>query len=123
ERRLPAAATVGTPALVGLIARNDKPKTPSFSLQVREKGGDVSGAAFLLVLDAQKTQEFAYWFTPSRRGRHRFERLEVATRAPFGLFEKARPVDSPAELVVFPRQVPPPDVDVRRLAREGDRTT
>src|SRR5438477_1168217 len=121
ERRLPANATAGQPALVGLLARNGKPRAPSFSLELRERGGEVSGRGFLVLLPAQQAAEVAYHFVPRRRGLHRFEQLEVATRAPFGLFEKSRPLDAPAELVVFPRQVAPPEAASRALSREGER--
>jgi uncharacterized protein (DUF58 family) len=121
ERRLPSGATAGQPALVGLLARNAKPRAPSFSLELREKGGDVQGRGFLVLLPAQQAAEVAYQFLPLRRGVHRFDQLEVATRAPFGLFEKSRPLDAPGELIVFPRRVPAPPLQARALAREGER--
>ena len=121
ERRLPAAATVDQPALVGILARNRKKRAPSFSLELREKGGDVAGRGFLVVLAAGQSAEIAYRLIPRRRGRHRFVQLEVATKAPFGLFEKSRPVDAPAELIVFPRHVEAPLLVSRHLAREGER--
>src|SRR5438067_6684042 len=108
ERRLPSGAAAGQPALIGLVARNLKKRAPSFSLELREKGGEIAGRGFLVMLGAQQTAEVAYRFIPHRRGLHRFDQLEVATRAPFGLFEKSRPLDAPAELVVFPRKVPAP---------------
>jgi uncharacterized protein (DUF58 family) len=121
ERRLPAVATAGEPALIGLLARNGKRRAPSFSLEVREARGEVEGHGFLVLLPARQAAEVAYRFVPRRRGVHRFEQIEIATRAPFGLFEKSRPLDAPAELVVFPRQVPPPAAPSRVLAREGER--
>jgi len=121
ERRLPSVATAGQPALIGLLARNGKARAPSFSLEVREARGDVSGRGFLVLLPARQAAEVAYRFVPQRRGVHRFEQIEVATRAPFGLFEKSRPLDAPAELAVFPRQVPAPPAVSRALAREGER--
>src|SRR5438874_4454649 len=70
----------------------------------------------------QKTAyEIAYRFLPHRRGLHRFEQLEVATKAPFGLFEKSRRLDAPAELVVFPRRVAAPPLPAWALARHGER--
>jgi uncharacterized protein (DUF58 family) len=121
ERRLPAFARAGAPALVGLSARNDKPRAPSFSLEVREHGSDVAGSAHLLAVLAGETVEAVYEMTPPRRGRFRFAELEVATRAPFGLFEKARPLEAAAELIVLPRKTPPPPLEARSAAREGDR--
>lgn len=121
ERRLPSSATAGEPALIGLFAHNRKRRAPSFSLELREKGGDVAGRGFLVVLAAGQAQEIAYRFTPQRRGRHLFAQLEVATKAPFGLFEKSRPIDAAGELVVFPRRVSAPPVVASQLAREGER--
>ena len=121
ERRLPAGAAAGQPALIGLVARNGKKRAPSFSLELREKGGDIQGRGFLVVLGAQQTAEIAYRFLPHRRGLHRFDQLEVATRAPFGLFEKSRPLDAPGEMVVFPRKVAAPPAQPQALAREGER--
>jgi uncharacterized protein (DUF58 family) len=121
ERRLPSGATAGQPALVGLLARNQKLRAPSFSLEMSEKGGDVEGRGFLVLLPAQEAAEVAYQFVPHRRGLHRFDQLVLATRAPFGLFEKSRPLDAPAELIVFPRRVMPPPLEARALAREGER--
>ncbi|HEY2031744.1 MAG TPA: DUF58 domain-containing protein [Myxococcales bacterium] len=121
ERRLPASAAAGEPALIGLCARNTKKRAPSFSLELRERGGHVRGRGFLIFLAAGETAEVAYPFAPVRRGRYRFEQLEVATRAPFGLFEKSRPIDADAEIVVFPRKVPAPVFEVSSLAREGEK--
>lgn len=121
ERRLPASATAGEPALIGLVARNGKTRAPSFSLELRERGGEVAGRGFLVLLPAQETAEVGYRFVPGRRGLHRFDQLEVATRAPFGLFEKSRPLDAPAQLVVFPRRVAAPRIDGRARSREGER--
>jgi uncharacterized protein (DUF58 family) len=123
ERRLPASASVGAPALVGLLLRNGKPRAPSIGLALREKGGDTPGQGLLLLLGPGKAEEVSYRFTPRRRGLHRFEQLELATRAPFGLFEKSRDLDAPGELVVFPRRVAPPPQEPRQLARDGERAT
>ena len=113
ERTLPSSASAGAEALVGLRATNSKRRAPSFSLELREaKGGDVQGRTYLLVLGAGESREVAYRFTPARRGLHRFSSIVVATRWPFGLFEKSRELDEAAELIVFPRRIPPP-ADVR----------
>ncbi|HTO98329.1 MAG TPA: DUF58 domain-containing protein [Myxococcales bacterium] len=121
QRRLPSVATAGQPALIGLLARNGKRRAPSFSLEVREARGDVQGRGFLVLLPARQAAEVAYRFVPERRGVHRFQQIEVATRAPFGFFEKSRPLDAEAELVVFPREVTPEAVAIQATAREGDR--
>ena len=119
-RVLPPSAAVGEPALIGLSVINGKPRAPSFSLSVREANGEVTGGSFILMLAPGAREELSYRFTPARRGRHLFAQLEVATRSPFGLFEKARPFDAPGELVVFPRAVPPPELPLRARGREGE---
>src|SRR5258707_5153905 len=73
ERRLPSGATAGQPTLVGLLARNGKPRAPSFSLELRERGGDVPGRGFLVLLAAGRAAQVAYQFVPSPRGVHRFD--------------------------------------------------
>jgi uncharacterized protein (DUF58 family) len=121
ERRLPVSATAGEPVLIGIVARNLKKRGPSFSLELRERNGDVAGRGFLIFLAAGETAETSYRFTPARRGAFAFEELEVATKAPFGLFEKSRPIGAPAELIVFPRKVAAPHGEVRSLSHEGER--
>jgi uncharacterized protein (DUF58 family) len=123
QRRLPDVAIAGTPALVGFAVKNRKARSPSFSLEVRERGGDVSGNTFLVLLPPSSTQEATYRFTPARRGLHRFEQIEIVTRAPFGFFEKSKPIDAPSELVVFPQKVAPPELHTDRLMRQGDEGT
>ena len=123
ERRLPGSASVGAPALIGLVARNGKPRAPSFGLDLRERGGEVAGRGLVLLLGAGASEEVSYRFTPGRRGLHRFEQLEVATRAPFGLFEKSRRLAAPGELIVFPRRIEAPPGEPRTLAHEGERST
>jgi uncharacterized protein (DUF58 family) len=121
ERRLPATATAGEEALVSVVATNRKRRAPSFSLELREKDGDIGGRAYVLMLAPCETHEVAYHFVPQRRGKHRLASLEVATRWPFGLFEKTREIELPEELVVFPRRVEPP-VDAQATSgRFGER--
>jgi uncharacterized protein (DUF58 family) len=121
ERRLPASASSGAEALVALSAVNRKKRAPSFSLELREARADVAGRAYVLLLGPGEAHEVAYHCTPTRRGVHRFVAIEVATRWPFGFFEKSLELSSPDELVVFPRRVPPP-LHVREAAgRQGER--
>ncbi len=53
----------------------------------------------------------AYRRTPARRGRDRHTGFRIATRFPFGLFEKSREVEAEGELIIYPA------VDPVRLPR------
>ncbi|MFO0631096.1 MAG: hypothetical protein U0325_36465 [Polyangiales bacterium] len=69
-------------------------------------------------------QTAAYRRIAPVRGVERYVSLRVATRFPFGLFEKWREVDMPEEQVVYPtpwrtaRQAPPVMVSGDRITRE-----
>ena len=46
-RVLPLEAAVGAPALIGLSVVNGKKRAPSFSLELREANGEVTGGSFI----------------------------------------------------------------------------
>ena len=122
RRVLPTEARAGRPALVGFTVENRKRRFASVSLIVRdiiETG--TAGEAFALHLPPSATRELTYRWTPERRGLVRFIRVELATRYPFGLFEKWREVDLEEELVVFPRVTPPPAMRTKSASSFGER--
>ncbi len=122
SRSLPLEAQAGQPVLVGLTVTNHKKRFSSFAVvgrDVTDRG--VAGRVFALHLDPRQTRNLAYRWEPDRRGRVKFARIEVATRYPFGLFEKWREYFVEAEMVVFPREVPAPPVAPRRAHPPGER--
>jgi uncharacterized protein (DUF58 family) len=124
ERLLPRDAQAGRAALVGLRVTNGKDRLGSFALVLRDVTGEgEAGHAFVLRLEPGESRDVSYRWEPKRRGRVAFERLEIATRFPFGLFEKWREIDAAAELVVFPREVPAPGVSPRRVRPHGERAS
>lgn len=123
-RQLPAEATAGREALVGLRLENRSSRGESLAIVVRDvTNRGVAGEAFALRLGAGETAELGYRFTPQRRGRIEFIRLELATRYPFGLFEKWRELDVEGELVVFPRAVAGPAPRDRSPRPGGERAS
>lgn len=122
RRELPRDPSAGEPFTVGLVIRNVKPFWPSYTLVLREPDGPVAGsAANALVVPPRSEVRLAYRARAPARGRFELWRIEVATRFPFGLFEKLRDVPIDDELWVLPRRARPPEGSVPAAAHEGAR--
>lgn len=122
ERVLPLEARAGKPALVGLRLTNAKSRTASFAVVARDvTATGPAGRGVVLRLGPNETREIAYRWEPARRGKVVFTMVELATRYPFGLFEKWREFDLVAEAVVFPREVAATATVHRRAAPPGER--
>jgi uncharacterized protein (DUF58 family) len=117
-RRLPARAQVGRPHLVEIEVYNHKKRVPSYAIEVEDlrAGQPADKRCFFLKISPSSAQVAAYRRTPAKRGRDRHTGFRIATRFPFGLFEKSREVKAEGELVIYPA------VDAVRLpAQEGGR--
>ena len=103
-RQLPLEASVGKPVLIGLTVVNEKKRAPSFSLELRELKGQVSRrdiSSRALAAGARRRDGLSL-LPPERRGWLQIRPARrSATRSPFGLFEKARPLDALRQLIVF----------------------
>ena len=110
-RRLPARAQVGRPHLVEIEVFNHKKRVPSYAIEVEDlrAGQPADKRCFFLKISPNSAQVAAYRRSPQRRGRDRHIGFRIATRFPFGLFEKSREVACPGELIIYPA------VDVVRL--------
>lgn len=108
ERRLPRRAFAGTPALVELVVHNEKRRVPSFSIEAEDVAPSevTDRRCYYLKVGPGAQQAAAYQRTPARRGILSFFEVVLRTRYPFGLFEKARFVELPGELVVYPALAP-----------------
>jgi uncharacterized protein (DUF58 family) len=119
-RRLPPRAQVGRPHLVEIEVYNHKRRVPSYAIEVEDlrAGQPADKRCFFLKISPRSAQVAAYRRTPARRGRDRHVGFRVATRFPFGLFEKSREVSADDELIIYPA------VDPVRLPQleSGDRT-
>jgi uncharacterized protein (DUF58 family) len=104
RRRLPSRAQVGRAHLVEIEVYNQKKRVPSFAIEVEDlrAGQPADKRCFFLKISPTSAQVAAYRRTPVRRGRDRHTGFRIATRFPFGLFEKAREVDSQGELIIYP---------------------
>lgn len=118
RRRLPQRAQVGRPHLVEIEVWNDKEQVPSYAIEVEDlrAGQPADKRCFFLKISPHSTQVAAYRRTPQRRGLERHSGFRIATRFPFGLFEKSRELDVGEELIVYPA------VEPIRLPRRGHGT-
>ncbi len=103
-RRLPPRAQVGRPHLVEIEVFNHKRRVPSYAIEIEDlrAGQPADKRCFFLKISPRSTQVAAYRRTPARRGRDRHIGFRVATRFPFGLFEKSREISATGDLIIYP---------------------
>ena len=103
-RRLPARAQVGRPHLVEIEVFNHKSRIPSYAIEVEDlrAGQPADKRCFFLKISPRSAQVAAYRRTPTRRGRDLHTGVRIATRFPFGLFEKSREILADGELIIYP---------------------
>jgi uncharacterized protein (DUF58 family) len=113
-RRLPLRAQVGRAHLVEIEVYNHKRRVPSYAIEVEDlrAAQPADKRCFFLKISPKSAQVAAYRRTPARRGRDVHTGFRIATRFPFGLFEKSRELTSDGDLVIYPAvdpvQLPPP---------------
>jgi uncharacterized protein (DUF58 family) len=103
-RRLPQRGYAGKVCLVELVLNNQKPRAPSYSLEIEDLAEDAptERRCYFLKVGPGAEQAAAYRRMLTQRGPLRFVGFRVATRYPFGIFEKWRVVTSNSELLVYP---------------------
>ncbi len=103
-RRLPPRAQVGRPHLVEIEVYNHKKRAPSYAIEIEDlrAGQPADKRCFFLKISPRSAQVAAYRRTPARRGRDRHIGFRIATRFPFGLFEKSRELAADGDLVIYP---------------------
>jgi uncharacterized protein (DUF58 family) len=112
-RRLPSRSQVGRPHLVEIEVFNHKRHVPSYAIEVEDLRArqPADKRCFFLKISPNSAQVAAYRRTPLRRGRDVHVGFRIATRFPFGLFEKSREVTAAGELIIYPAvdpvQLPP----------------
>jgi len=104
-RRLPSRAQAGRAHLVEIEVFNQKKRFPSYAIEVEDlrAGQPTDKRCFFLKISPNSAQVAAYRRKPSRRGLDRHTGFRVATRFPFGLFEKSLLYDRAGELVIYPQ--------------------
>jgi uncharacterized protein (DUF58 family) len=124
-RRLPARAQVGRAHLVEIEVFNHKKRVPSYAIEVEDlrAGQPADKRCFFLKISPSSAQVAAYRRTPARRGRDRHVGFRIATRFPFGLFEKSREVTAEGDLIIYPAVEPVRLPSERDGRREGGAAT
>lgn len=114
SRRLPSRCHAGNTALIEIALYNGKRRAPSYSLEVedRAQGLVTERRCYFLKVAPQTEQVAAYRRRPERRGIICLTDFRIATRYPFGIFEKWRNVPAPAELLVYPALLHDPEADI-----------
>jgi uncharacterized protein (DUF58 family) len=104
SRRLPQRAQVGRPHLVEIEVFNHKKRLPSYAVEIEDlrAGQPADKRCFFLKVSPGSSQVAAYRRTPARRGLDRHVGFRIATRFPFGFFEKSREIKSDGELIIYP---------------------
>jgi len=107
-RRLPRRAQVGRPHQVEIEVHNDKAHIPSYAIEVEDirHNQPADKRCFFLKISSRSTQIAAYRRTPGKRGLSQHSGFRVATRFPFGLFEKSLEIDLDGSLLVYPAADP-----------------
>ncbi len=123
-RRLPPRAQVGRPHLVEVEVHNHKGKIPSYAIEIEDlrEGQPADKRCFFLKISPDSAQIAAYRRTPARRGRDRHIGFRIATRFPFGLFEKSRETAAEGEIIIYPAIDPlqlPPKPSGPRVGADG----
>lgn len=123
-RRLPTRAQVGRAHLVEIEVFNHKQRVPSYAIEIEDlrAGQPADKRCFFLKISPDSAQVAAYRRTPARRGRDRHVGFRIATRFPFGLFEKSRELAAEGELIIYPAVDPvqlPAERPGQRLGGHG----
>ena len=115
SRRLPKRAQVGRSHQVEIEVHNEKRRVSSYAIEIEDirQGQPADKRCFFLKISPRSTQVAAYRRTPARRGMSQHVGFRVATRFPFGFFEKSLEIDATGSLLVYPA------VDPVALPRDG----
>ncbi|MBI4526276.1 MAG: DUF58 domain-containing protein [Deltaproteobacteria bacterium] len=105
RRHMPSDVTAGVPFAVVVELRNLHPRRISYSLTVSDTADFIAPRklGYLPSLQPGESKRFHYLALAEKRGCHRYDAVHVATRFPFGLFEKVRLAPLQESFVAYPR--------------------
>lgn len=111
---LPEHVFAEQPILANVEVSNEKSITPSFSLRVvgmseKSEAQILTRPVYFPYIPHENSARQSVELVFPRRGVYRQNAFGIRTKFPFGFLEKTRRVDSPMELVVYPRVEPTDD--------------
>lgn len=124
KRSLPHHAQADNPVSIRLTLTNRRWFLSSYGVRITDhlSNGKPVGAAFFFRVDTKSSAETDYTITFPLRGVYKLDRLEVASRFPFGMVERYFIEKQPQELVVFPQIVEVTDLLTRLESYQGDQS-
>lgn len=106
-RKIPNHVMVGCPVSIAITLRNNKRLFPSFLMgikdTIRNRTELINGNVLFLHVPQNDERTTQYQLCPMRRGKYLFGPAQIFTRFPLGFVERGLLVDSPQEMVVYPR--------------------
>lgn len=122
RRVYPRTVRAGEPARFGLAVANRRPLASSYGLRITDRlaDGRPLGIAFLFRAPRRTETEASYEVTFPLRGVYRLDRLDVATRFPFGMVERSFSVHQPGDVIVFPQVADAAAMAQALLLRDGE---
>ena len=102
RRSHPGHVFAGEEMKVDLVIKNRKRWFGAASVRVREDHPGPAAGGWIFEIRPGGRAGITYPITLPRRGRHRFEALEVSTLYPFGFLERRRRLAVPSEVIVLP---------------------
>jgi len=94
-------------ASVQLEIKNNKRLSASYSLRVMDYlvSGQLAGVSYLFQIKPGSRKILSYTIKFPKRGLYKLETIRIATRFPFGFFERALIIKQPQEILVYPQIV------------------
>lgn len=111
--------------MVEIEVHNRKKRLASYAIEIEDlrEGAPSDKRCFFLKVAPETRQVAAYRRIPDRRGKERHIAFRIATRFPFGLFEKSRDIRDVGELVIYPAVDPVRLPERPGSSQHGDATT
>ncbi len=120
KRHASSDVTARVPFAVVVEVKNVSRRKISYSLTIKDSGDFQAPRAlgYLAVLQPGELKTFHYLARVEKRGLHRFGRIHITTRFPFGLFEKTRLIPLEESFIAHPGLTETSKLSALALGRE-----
>jgi uncharacterized protein (DUF58 family) len=108
-----------------LRIHNSQKHVASFAISIEdlldaEPGQNAAGRSFALRVGPRAHVDRSYGWVPQSRGEHKFDRLRVSTRFPFGLFVKSVEIDGADSVLVYPELAKAASLDLSTTTGDSE---